>query len=60
MGLNLAQKIGIGGVIFILILAFVFYLGDYFSVYILTGLIPFTVIILIGYSVRNSKNQKRH
>jgi hypothetical protein len=59
MKLNLAQKIGLGGISFVLIVAFVFYLGNYFSGYIFTGIIPFSVLILIGYSVQNSNKQKR-
>ena len=60
MNLNLAQKIGVGGILFVFLISLIMYLVDSFSGYIFTGIIPFSVLILIGYSVRNSNNQKRH
>jgi len=57
MKFNLAQKIGAAGIGFILIVSVIFYLGDYFSPFIFIGTIPFCMLILIGYSVKNG--QKR-
>jgi hypothetical protein len=57
MKLHLAQKIGIGGICFVLLISLVFYLGDYFSPFLLAFLIPFCVLILIGYSINNSKKR---
>jgi len=60
MKLNLAQKIGVGGIAFVLLVGLVFYLGGYFSPFIFAFTIPCWVLILIGYSVQNSRKQKRH
>jgi len=60
MNFNLAQKIGIGGIVFVLLVGLVFYLGNYFSPFIFAFIIPFCVLILIGSSVKSSNKQKRH
>ena len=57
MKLHLIQKIGLGGIMFIFLISFVFYLGDYFSPFILAFTIPFCVLILIGYSINNAKKR---
>ena len=57
MQLHITQKIGLGGIGFILFVSFVFYLGDYFSPFILAFAIPFCVLILIGYSINSSKKR---
>jgi hypothetical protein len=57
--LHNAQKIGIAGIGLVSIIAFFFYLAGHFSPFILTFWIPFSVIILIGYSIKTSKQQKR-
>jgi len=57
MKLHLTQKIGLGGIGFILLISIVFYLGDYFSPFIIAFTIPFCVLILIGYSINNSKKR---
>ena len=57
MKLHLTQKIGLAGIAFILMVSLVFYLGDYFSPFILAFTIPFCVLILIGYSINNSKKR---
>jgi hypothetical protein len=59
MKINLPQKIGLVGIVFILVISLVFYLGDFFSPYILAFTIPFCVLILIGYSINNAKRRKR-
>jgi hypothetical protein len=58
MKLHLAQKIGIAGIAFVSIIAFVFYLGDFFSPFIFAFFIPFSVLILIGYSIKSSIKRK--
>ncbi len=55
MKLNVAQKIGLIGILFVSIVAFVFYLGDFFSPFIFTFFIPFSVLILIGCSTKSLK-----
>jgi hypothetical protein len=60
MELNLAQKVGLVGILFVLLTGFVFYLGNYFSPFIFAFTIPFCVLILIGSTVRNPNKQKRH
>jgi len=60
MQLHITQKIGLGGIAFILFISFVFYLGNYFSPFILAFTIPFCVLILIGYSINNSKKENRN
>lgn len=52
MKLNLAQKIGVGGIVFVLLLSLIMQFGDLFSPYIFTGVIPFITLILIGQSVK--------
>lgn len=59
MQLNLAQKIGLAGILFVFIVASVFYIGNYFSPFIFAATIPFCVLTLIGYSVKSSNKQKR-
>jgi|GEM_PF-2708191 len=59
MKLHLAQKIGLGGIAFFSVLALVFYLGDFFSPFIFTAYIPFCVLILLGYSINNSKKSTK-
>ena len=59
MKLHLTQKIGLAGIGLVSLIAFVFYLGDYFSPFILAFTIPFCVLILIGYSIRVSKRMKK-
>ncbi|NQX98173.1 MAG: hypothetical protein HRT73_09885 [Flavobacteriales bacterium] len=56
MKLNLAQKIGVGGIVFILIVALVFYLVNYFSLFIFIGTIPFWMLILIGSSINKKRS----
>jgi hypothetical protein len=58
MKLHLTQKIGLGGITFILLISFVFYLGNYFSPFILAFTIPFFVLVLIGYSINNSNKTR--
>jgi len=60
MKLHLTQKIGLVGIGFVSLIAIVFYLGDYFTPFIFAFFIPFCVLILIGYSIKTSKQQKRH
>jgi len=55
MKFNLAHKIGLAGILFVSIVAFVFYLGDFFSPFIFAFFIPFCVLILIGSSIKNQK-----
>jgi CHASE2 domain-containing sensor protein len=55
MKLHLTQKIGLAGIGFVSLIAFVFYLGEYFSPFIFALAIPFSVLILIGYSIKSSK-----
>jgi hypothetical protein len=59
MKLHLTQKIGLGGIGFVSLIAFVFYLGGHFSPFVLALWIPFCVLILIGYSIKNSRQKKR-
>jgi len=59
MKLHLTQKIGLAGIVFVSLIAIAFYFGGYFSPFIFAGAIPFCVLILIGYSIRNAKKQKR-
>jgi hypothetical protein len=58
MKLHLTQKIGLGGITFILLISFVFYLGNYFSPFMLAFTIPFFVLVLIGYSINNSNKTR--
>jgi len=58
MKLHLAQKIGLGGIAFFTVIALVIYFGGYFSPFIFTAYIPFCVLILIGYSINNSKKRR--
>tara|TARA_B100000809_G_scaffold196653_1_gene196170 strand:- start:11702 stop:11884 length:183 start_codon:yes stop_codon:yes gene_type:complete len=59
MKLHLTQKIGLAGISFVFIIAFVFYIGGYFSPFVFAFAIPFCVLILIGCSIKTSKQQKR-
>jgi hypothetical protein len=55
MKFHLTQKIGLAGIAFVSLIALVFYLGGYFSPFIFAATIPFCVLILIGYSINNSR-----
>lgn len=57
MKIHLAQKIGLAGIGFFSLLAFVFYLGDFFSPFIFVAYIPFCALLLIGYSINNAKKR---
>jgi hypothetical protein len=59
MKLHLIQKIGLAGLGVVSLIALVFYFGGHFSPFILALWIPFSVLILIGYSIQNSRKQKR-
>jgi CHASE2 domain-containing sensor protein len=59
MKLHLIQKIGLIGFGFVSLIALVFNLGGHFSPFIFALLIPFSVLILIGYSIQTAKKQKR-
>ncbi|PCI97794.1 MAG: hypothetical protein COB15_07225 [Flavobacteriales bacterium] len=58
MKLHLTQKIGIGGIAFVSLIAMVFYFGGCFSPFIFAISIPFCVLILIGHSINNSRKIK--
>jgi len=58
MKLHLLQKIGLIGVGVVLLLCLSLYLFGSFSVYGFTLLMPFMVLLLIGYSVNNSRREK--
>jgi len=60
MRLHITQKIGLIGIGFVSLIALIFYLGSYFTPFIFTFYIPFCVLILIGYSIKNSRKQKGH
>lgn len=59
MKLHLTQKVGLGGIGFIFLVSVIFYLLGHFSPYVIAFTIPFCVLILIGYSINNSKRGKR-
>jgi len=56
--MHLTQKIGLVGIVFVFLISTLLYFSGYFTPFLFVSIIPFLMLILIGYSITNSKKKK--